>query len=206
MSLAYTTLKNRVAGNLSLNAADVERFYITDSLNAAQREILATVDPKHLTSAVRYTKGNLAQDQARYQWPTLFSQFVTLWVSTAEITDTAPGREVVYFPDGLLRQPTMIDEMPTTDFPIAGRCENGWELRPIPSQAVTNGWRLCYIRQLPTISGDQDCLLRNIFEDALVFRATALSASKAGGFMLPVAEKFEQHYAGAIAPYLPPKG
>ena len=204
MSISFDEAKDTVAGNLSLTGSNTERFKITDSLNAAQREILLTVDPAHLTNGVRSTKGNLAENTARYQWPAEFLKFVRMWVDYGnEITDTNPGREVDYKPYGLHRQATVLDTMPSADFPVAGRCENGWELRPIPTSNQTKGWRVEYIWKLPDMNGDQDSLLREVFKDAMIFKATELSASKAGGFMLPVAEKFAGHYAEVIAPYLP---
>jgi len=202
--ITYTVLKNAVIGNLQIGstATDVARYQIDEGLNAAQR-FLVNVLPSHMISeTVKTVRGDLTVDIARYQWPSDFVRFLRLWLSYASpITDLNPGRPARTMED--VRQVSIIDEMPTTIYPVIDlKVEGGFEIRPIPTASMAKGYRLQYIQYMLEISSTQDCLLRSNLKNLVVNYATHYCAMVEGSFP-EIGNAAKERFNNEIEMYLP---
>jgi|SRR3990167_5789615 len=176
--ILYTTLVAEIAGKLKIdnNDEDVARFQVVASINAAQRHLLIIMPAKYITEALKTVTGDLADGVSRYQWPADFIRFKDLWLSyDSAIIDSNPGRKAQEVAD--CRDVSNIDEMPNQSYPKMDlNVELGFELRPIPTAAQVNGFRLQYIQRLPNVSESQNCLLGAHLQNLVVYYGTHLSA------------------------------
>lgn len=189
------TLKAAVLARLELNndSTTITRFLIYENINAAVRFILWTFPLQLIDNAIKTAKGNLVSGTSAYQWPSDFVRIIKLWVDfTNQITQTNPGYEALESPDNILYA-NSLDQRPDSYHPRYDIVEGGFDLRPVPSGNLSNGFRLRYVYLLPTVSDSQQCLLRADLENAIVYRASALSAL-IDGYRPDLATQFDQMF------------
>lgn len=176
--IAYTDIKTEVLANLDVdNDADsVAKFDLDNKMNAAQRALLLKVPVSEVDNILKTVTGDLTASVPYYQWPSDFVRFVKLFVDYyTSITDTNLGDEVVKSGDGVF-QPRSLDRQPQQGFSRWSPVDGGFELRPMPSANVTDGFMLRYIYNPPVISSSQDSILRQSLRNALIHKTTALCA------------------------------
>ena len=181
MSMTYASLSLEVAGRLEIGSTDVDKFKVQDSLNEAQRHILSTFDIRFLTEAVKTVRGNLVNATVMYQYPADFMRYIQLWLNySAEIPNGDPaniGKPARLMIDDEIVQ-TNRNMLANVTYPsVSLGVEGGFEIRPAPTAAQSNGFRLRYVYQLPEIAAAQDCLFRTAKRNLVVFYATMLSAA-----------------------------
>lgn len=191
MSITGTDIRDAVLANLELNddATTITRFRVWETILSAQRAILRTFPIDQIDCAKRTITGDLTINVSAYQWPTDFIRLIKLWIGTSAISATNRGYEARPAQD----TPYVInlDRRPDSNYPTYDIVENGFEIFPVPSESISDGFRLRYIYDLPTPSALQDSLLRDDCFDALVYKATSLSML-IDSYDIPGSQRFEQ--------------
>jgi hypothetical protein len=206
MSIAYNDLLDEVMGNLQLDAVvDDTRFNFDDNVNAAQRKLLNMLDQKYLTEAIKTVRGNLATDIPFYQYPVDFYRFLKLWIDYSnEITDLNVGKRAHLVGDTDIDINNVNRPYSTTYPQVSLGVEGGFEVRPIPEEDQSNGWRMRYVYALAEISSTQVCLLRSNLRNLLVIDTTRRCAL-VDNFNPELAVKYDEMFKEEVTAFLPKK-
>lgn len=195
-----TTLKAAVIANMELNndATTESRFRVYANINAALQTVLRVFPLSQIDNAIKTTKGNLLQDISAYQWPSDFVRFIRLWVDyNNAITQTNPGYEAIPPWEGEFYADSL-DRRNSQKKPLVEYVEGGFEIRPVPSAALTAGLRLKYVYLQPDISDSQNCLLREDLQNAIEFEATSLCA-KIDSYNLELSANMHERFKEELA-------
>jgi len=170
-----------VCGFLQIRTEDRDRFQVYQSLTLAQIHLLNILEPRFLTACIETQTANLTANTASYTWDEEWhvARALGLWVNyAAAITDQSPGVEAAMVNDTAIFQRCNLDRLPTMEHPqytlgIAG----GFELRPIPTQNVTNGYRVRFVASPRPVTQSENAAVDYGLKPLLVYYATALSAT-----------------------------
>ena len=176
MSITLTILQNEVTGNLELNndAVTITRFKVVEHINAAQRTLLRTLPLSEIDNAIKTVRFNLTDDVNAYQWPSDFARRIKIWLDfTNAISVSNHGKVATESKNGEFYKSG--NYVPTAGYPKWESIEGGFKVFPLPTSDRTDGGRLRYVQQLPTITSSQDCLLRADLTNLIVFYASSLS-------------------------------
>jgi len=199
MSIDYNTeIKLEVMHNLDLDATDTDaeaRFQILESANAAQRIVIEVAPLDRIDNIVKNLAGQLVINTANYSWPSDYVRFIGLWIDyTNAITDSNLGRAVTRKKNGDFTIKSL-DRSHDRQNPKWAPINNGFELRPMPSVTLTDGYLLRFVYNPPAISASQTSPFRSDLKNALIFKATELAALK-GGNRVEQANKYGELFRG----------
>ena len=202
MAIPYAELVSETMGYLQLDpdtTQDVERFAVDQCLNASQRNLLNVLPLEWLDFTTKSQKFNLVLSQIEYALPDSFVRLVKFWVSyTAEITDLFLGREAKYMREAHFMSLSDIQRQPSVEYPLVSIIGNKFQIKPVPPQAQTNGYRVLFVVEPPKIQTGVDCLVPNNLRNALVFYAVHLSAG-IENYSPELSQRMLQLYAAEIA-------
>ena len=199
MSILSATLVNRVTKLLELNndSNTVDKFQIYENLNAAQN-LIAQEFPQwavqNLYSTDFINLSNGTRDYSLASPKPLKILNIEVNYQRPLSSDYNKGHEARIF-WGHFSNPykTNIYNKPTKISPVIYFHQNVLRLYPIPDKDVIDGILFNYIKEPVVISDTQDCELEGFLEEALVFKAVALSAL-VDDYNLQLSQKFDDLY------------
>ena len=188
----YSVIKNQIIKNLQIDAtsADVDRFQIQESVNAALLTILNILPPQYLTNAIATKTYPLVKNNNLYQLLDDYVKPVNVWIDYSNpITMKNPGRRaIIYGLSGMfVSNPA---KLASKLYPVVDpNIEKGIAIYPIPDKTIQNGLRIRYVYKQPDISEKQPCLLDLRLKNILIYLATERAASTEG-YDLELADKY----------------
>ena len=188
----YSEIKSQVIKNLQIDAtaADIERFQIQESVNAALLTILNILPARFLTNAIATITIPLVANNSLYQLQDNYIKPVNVWVDYSNpITMQNPGRLGIFYDinNSYVSNPAL---MASKRYPVIDpNVEKGIAVYPIPDKTVKNGLRIRYVYKQPDISDSQPCLLDLRLKNILIYLATE-RASSIEGYNPDLAEKY----------------
>lgn len=209
--MTYSSLSSEVCGYLQIDTSDIAKFQVQNTLNRSQTFLLNILPQKYLTEFIKTVKGDLDDDQPLYQLPADFIRLLvheddgmcSLWIDyDGYITQSNEGYQCRLVDEQSLLINNINNPYSQTRPKVSLGTEGGFEIRPIPTVAVTHGWRMRYIYKLPNISSGQNCMLRVNLRNLLVFKATSLSAAVEGSH-LELTKEFENHFEKELQLFIP---
>ena len=193
--ISYAEIKAEILANLDMDndSEAATKFDVLNKANAAQRTLLRKVPVTEVDNILKSVTGNLSANVAYYQWPSDFIRVSDLFVDfNTSISDTNQGVEAVFSESGIF-QVRSLDQQAHEQYPLFFYVDGGFELRPIPSSDVTDGWMLRYIYEIPDMSDTQDSLLRSDLKNLLIYKATSLCAL-VNQYSLELHDKYEMMF------------
>lgn len=189
-------IKDLILANLDMNNQDnaaLTLFRVYENMTLAQRQITMEFPLREIDNAVKTITFNVANGVSQYQFQDDHLKLLALWIDyAAAITASNPGVEVTEGP-ATGHYPMSADARPSKLFPKWKPVKNGFDIRPAPTVAVTNGFRMQYIQKLDTLDSTTDPTLRDHLEEALVCLATSFCCA-IDDYNLALGTHFRQRY------------
>lgn len=190
--IEYSEIQSQIIKNLQIDAtkADIDRFQIQESVNAALLTILNILPSQFLTNTIATITIPLVKDNALYQLRDNYIKPVNVWVDYSNpITIKNPGRVAIIYDinNSFVSNPAL---MASKRYPVIDpNVEKGIAVYPVPDKTIINGLRIRYVYKQPDISDSQPCLLDLRLKNILIYLATERAAS-IEGYNLDLAEKY----------------
>lgn len=180
MSIPYSELTEEVVANLEIDSSDLDRYQVVEKLNLAQWELINMLPFKWIANIIKTTKFNLLApsnpNNHLYQYPNDFVRYVEAWVDFSN-SITRDNRGTPLYEWVADNHHLTIDQVATTKYPFIDiEREGGFEIRPAPTAAVTDGGAIRYVWRIPAIDTLQPSLLNYNLKPLLIHRATELCA------------------------------
>jgi len=207
--MTYAELTNEIIANLEIDSSDLGRYQVVEKINLAQLEIINVLPFNWIANIIKTSYFNLLApanpNNHLYQWPPDFLRFVQGWVCYT-VSPEGMDRDHQGLPLNEWiadNHHKTIDQIATINFPFIDiHHEGGFEIRPAPAAAVTNGGRLRYVWRIPAVDTGQPSLLNYNLKPLLVHRASELAAM-VDNYRPDLANRFKKLFEEDLANFMP---